>query len=348
MPALRLAPLALAALLLAGCLPGDRRNLSRDLFPADSLSRQIAEATPTDTLALVWRAEAPGEVRYPLTMVWQGQRLVIADGQRGGLHTFTDEGAYVGGFEHEAFQYPFLAGASGDTVAVLSRGRGEVHFVALAPDGGGRITRSVEAPEGRNAIAALHRGALYVKTADADAGSAIRALDPATGAVRAEYPLAPPFWRHIGLLRPWGDSLVALSGYRPVVHVLDEASPAGAEPDTLALAGFDSPQMHRSRLFALGEIREPPLLVPSAAASGERLFVLNARAGWVHVDVFRRDGERLLLERSLLSPTPQIGRNFFAADLAVRQRGDGFDLVVLENQPRPALVRYRWDPGAAP
>lgn len=345
MTLLRYTPLALAALLVAGCLPGDRRNMSRELFPADSLSRQIAEATPVDTLAQVWRTEAPGNVRYPLTLVWEGDRLVIADGQRGGLHSFTAGGEYVGGFEDDAFQYPFLAGASGDTVAVMARGRRQVHFVALDRDGTGRITRSVDAPAGRNAVAAWHRGALYVKTADEDAGSAIHHLETPSGASRGEYPLAPPFWRHIGLLRPWGDSLVALSGYRPVIHVIGPASPAGVEPDTLALRGFDSPQMARSRLFAVGEIREPPLLVPSAAASGERLFVLNARAGWVHIDVFRRDDGHLLLERSLLSPTPQIGRNFFAADLAVRPAGDGFDLVVLETQPRPALVRYRWEPG---
>jgi hypothetical protein len=349
MISIRFAPLAallLAAALLAGCLPSDQRNLSRDLFPADSLSRQIAEATAEDTLAVVWRVEAPPDVRYPLTVAWAGDRIVMADAQVGAVHSFAASGAYLGAFRDDALEFPFLAGLRGDTVAVLSRGRQRVHHVALDPAGGGRVVGTLVVPDGRNAFAAWTTGGTFVKLADAERGSRIVRLEEgASGATpEDDHLLDGPFWRHIGFMRAWGDTLVSFSGYRPVVDVLPLDAPAGASPDSLLLRGFDSPQLSRSRHFAMGNIKEPPLLVPAGAAVGSRLFVLNARAGWVHVDVFRRSAGGLLLERSLLSPHAAIGRNFFAADLAVQEVDGGYDLVVLESRPQPALVRYRWRP----
>jgi hypothetical protein len=329
------------ALLLAGCLPGQQRSSPRELFPADSLSRQIAEATPADTLAVVWQTTLPEGVRYPMSLVWEGGRIVVADLQTGSLHILGEDGSHAGEVADERFEYPLISGAEGDTIAVLSRGRREVHLVALDRAGGGRIVESLAIPDGRNQVAAWSRDRLFVKTADEDHGSAILEVDMLTGEVRS-HPLPGPYWRHIGLLRIWGDSLVSLSGYRPVIDVLRMDAPAGTRPDTLALMGFDSPQLAHSRAFVLGDRREPPLLVPSAVAIGDRLFVLNARPGWAHVDVFRREGDELRLERSLISPDPEMGRNYFAADIAVRRVGDGFDIVVLEAQPRRAVVRYRW------
>lgn len=332
------------AALLAGCLPGQQRTAPRDLFPADSLSRQIAEAAPEEELSIVWRAEAPAEIRFPLTIAWEGDRIVMADAQRGVLHTFSGSGEYVGRFEDEVLQFPFVSGIRGDTVVVLSRGRQQVHLVQLGPQGEGTLLQSIPYQDGRNSVAAWASTGIFVKTADEGDGSKIRRFDVASRSALAEHPLEPPFWRHIGFLRVWGDTLVSVSGYRPILHVLPIDAPSGARPDTLALIGFDSPQLARSRQFVMGDTREPPLLVPSADGVGDRLFVLNARPGWAHVDVFRRRGDELILERSLLSPEAEMGRNFFAADIAVQRIGEGYDIVILENRPRPAIMRYRWIP----
>jgi hypothetical protein len=339
------AGLLAAAVALSGCLPSQRRQHDRDLFPADSLSRLVAQTVPEETLELVWRAEAPRQanVRYPLTIAWVGERIVMADVRRGALHIFDEDGHFLGSFADDAIEYPFLAGGRRDTVAVLSRGTNQLHLVALDGEGRGRLARSLPVPDGRNAVALLGEHGLYAKIADEDAGAEIYRLDETSGAVLERHPLPEAHWRHIGFLRTWGDALVSLSGYRPVVDLLQPGGAASAVIDTLALVGFDSPQLHRSRLFALGRVNEPPLLSPSADAAGPLLFVLNARPGWIHIDVFERDGDALRLRRSLLSPDAEPRPNFFVADVAVRQRGAGYDILILENHPRPAVLRYRWE-----
>lgn len=339
---LRAVPVLLAAgLLLAGCLPTDQRRLSRELFPADSLSRALAEATPADTLELVWRVEAPPEVRYPLSLAWGEGRIVVADAHRNRhvLHAFAEDGAYLGAFADPALTFPFVAGLRGDTIAVVSRGQHRLHLVAWPRGGTARIVRSLDLPEGRNAVAAWTPAGLMTKTTT-ETGAALARLDGGT------YPLPGPPWRHIGFLRVWGDTLVSLSGYRPVVDVLPLRAAPGTPADTLALVGFDSPQLHRSRLFVLGEVNEPPLLTPSAAPAGPYLFVLNARPGWVHLDAFARTADGLRLRHTLLEPRPEVNRNFFAADVAARRDGAAYEFVVLVPRPRPALVRYRWVPPA--
>lgn len=335
------ASVALGLTLLAGCLPGQQRTTPRELFPVDSLSRQLAEATPEYTMDLVWRIDMPGEVRYPLTLSWDGDRVAVADLQHGGIHSLTAQGRYVGSFADDRLEYPLLAGVSGDTVAVLSRRHHAVHLVTLAADGSGAIVETVPIPEGRNAVAAWTRGRLFAKIADQRRGSRILELG-AAGETQREFPLDDPFWQHMGFLRAWGDTLISIGGYRPVVRAVALDAPGGTAPDSLYLMGFDSPQLERSRLFALGDVGEPPLLVPSEVAVGGRLFVLNARPGWAHVDVFRAGETELVLEASLLSPDPAVGRNYFAGDLAVRKTELGYDVIVLETRPQPALVRYRW------
>lgn len=333
--------LVMVGLLASGCLPGHQRTTPRELFPADSLSRQIAAAAPVDTLALVWRTRLPEAIRSPLTLGWVDDRIVVADLQTGALHALSGAGQHVGTFSDPRLEFPLIAGMHGDTVAVLSRGRSEVLFVSFDGDGDARVAGSVPVPQGRNLVAHWSGGHLFVKRADDERGSAVSRIG-AEGSVLAEYPLPGPEWRHIGFLRVWGDTLLSLSGYRPVVDVLPKDAAPGARLDTLALMGFDSPQLAHSRSFVLGERREPPLLVPAAAAAGERLFVLNARPGWVHVDVFRRGDGELRLERSLLSPDPGVDRNFFASDVRARRIDGGYEFIVLEARPLRSVVKYRW------
>lgn len=347
---LRALPLLALVLALAGCLPSSgSRQQTGELFPADSLSRQIAEAAPVDTLVLDWRAAPPAEAGfgYATTMAaLPSGRFVVADTRGGGLHVF-EGGAYAGAFASSAFRFPFLAGTRGDTVAVLNRGADRLDLVLLGGPEGGRIVAQIPLPDGRNQTALLTEDGVLYKTTGEKEGPLLRRLDR-QGREVARYTLRGPYWRHLGFLRPWGDSLLSLSGYRPVVDVLTPATQAGAALDTLALAGFDSPQLARSRLFALGDVKEPPLLAPAASAAGDRLFVLNARSGWVHVDVFARDdgpeGPRLLLERSLVSPDAAFHDDFFAADLAVRHAGAGYEIAVLIAGPEPAVEVYRWVP----
>jgi hypothetical protein len=346
---LRALPL-LAAVLFAGCLPSsNQRKLERSLFPSDSLSREIAEAAPVDTIAFVREVTPPPEaiLEFPTSLAFRPDGgVVVAETRRGAIVRFDAEGRYESAFQWEPFSYPFLAGVRGDTVAVLNRGAYRVDLVV-----GDRVVRSVEVPRERNGNALLTERGLFFKTATEDGGGRLYHLG-LDGEERARYDLAGPYWRHLGFLRPWGDSLLALSGYRPVVDVLAPDTPAGATLDTLWLAGFDSPQLVRSRQFAAGDADEPPLLTPAAAAVGARLFVLNARPGWVRIDVFRRDegpdGPRLLLERGLVEPDPQLQKQYFAADLAARRVDGGYEFVVLQTEPQPGLTFLRWRPDPAP
>ena len=338
--------LLLASVLLAGCLPSsNQRKLNRELFASDSLSRTIAESVPVDTLAFVRRVVPPPEaiLEFPTSFaLLPDGRIVVAETRRGALVYFDAEGAYRSAFQWESFSFPFLAGTRGDTVAVLNRGSYRVDLVV-----GDDVVRSVAVPEERNGNALLTERGLFYKTAPEDEGARLYHLG-LDGEERARYDLAGPYWRHLGFLRSWGDSLLVLSGYRPVVDVLTPETAPGAVLDTLTLAGFDSPQLERSRLWAVGDVDEPPLLSPAAAAVGDRLFVLNARPGWVHIDVFRRDagpdGPRLLLERSLMQPDPRVDNDFYAVDLAARRVAGGIEFIVLTTKPAPGLTFLRWTP----
>ena len=338
--------LFLAAVLLAGCLPSsNQRKLNRQLFASDSLSREISATVPVDTLVLVRRVIPPPEaiLEFPTSLaLLPDGRIVVAETRRGALVTFDTEGTYRSAFQWESFSFPFIAGTLGDTVAVLNRGSHRVDLIV-----GDDVVRSVDVPDERNGNALLTADGVLYKTAPEDAVARLYHLD-LDGTEQARYDLAGPYWRHLGFLRPWGDSVLVLSGYRPVVDVLTPSTPSGTVLDTLMLAGFDSPQLERSRLWAAGDVDEPPLLSPAASPIGDRLFVLNARPGWVHIDVFRRDagpdGPRLLLERSLMQPNPGIDNEFYAVDLAARRVEGGVEFIILTTKPAPGLTFLRWTP----
>ena len=339
----RLALAATGAVLLAGCLPSSQKQNSRAVPPADSASAVIAAAAPVDTLAEVWtaRAPTPAAMPVPTSLAWAGDALAVVETQAGGVHRISGAGAYVDATALPAESYPYLAGARGDTVVVFARGRASLLWVVP----GEGVVREVPAPRGTtNALAAP--GLLAVRV-----GGGPDTLAPAVvrlgedGAEVARRPLAGPAWRSLGFLRLWDGRVAALSGYRPVVDVLDAGDGLGPA-DTLALRGFDSPQLPRSAQFMRAEVDEPPLLSSSATALGGRLFVLNLRSDHVRIDVYDRDGG---LERVLVSPS----RGFeidVATDLAVRPGPRGaVDLAVLMARPpgmlqtpESRIVLYRW------
>ena len=336
---------------LTGCLPGSGRKNDRTLSAADSASIQLAATVPVDTLELAWTARAPEDTPMPLptSLGWMDDgRLAVVETQVGGIHVFGADGAYQSQTGLPETSYPYFAGASGEAVAVLARGTGEVLW-AVPGDG---VVREISVGEGaRNAWASSPTGSLVVRFGGgiADEPAEIRQLD-AAGTVLRTTPLPSP-WRASGFLRVWGDTPVALSGYRPVIDLVTEG-----RADTLALQGFDSPQLARSAQFVRGDADEPPLLTSSAAPLGDHLYVLNLRGDHVRVDVYGRDG---VLQRVLVSPGPWHVLEHVALDIGARLSTDPgqpegtVELAVLMQRSRGVIQEadafvalYRWSPPA--
>lgn len=334
-----------------------QREEPRALYAADSLSRQIAQTLPPDTLALVWASDAmPGdaealELEYPRTVAFgPGGLLYATDARAGALLAFDPAtGALEERWSPEVLDTPYLAGFRGDTAYVFAPNQRRLDALSLAS---GEVARSVELPdpEERDVLqyAAVSDEALYYKAVLPDNGSFVARLG-GDGEVRERRALDGPNWWHAGFLRVWGDTLVSLNGYGTTARLLPASLRGTLSPDTLALVGFDSPMLARSRGFALGSVKRPPVLSSSAAPLGDRLFVLNMRPGWLQIDVFGKDGR---LQAILTEPSPGFRKSFFPVDLAVREVGEGrYEIGVVEVEPIPRVVLYRWtpsDPAALP
>ncbi len=331
--------------LLAGCLPTSQREADRSVSPADSASAALAARTPVDTLEVAWTASPPEPMRLASTISWQDNGLAVVETGQGSVQRFTAAGAFRDATPLPDGGYPYGAGTRGDTLVALARGPSELWWIVP----GRGVVKRVPAPAGATAaLAAPGRLAVRVGGGPDTLAPAIVRLDE-RGSEVGRTPLAGPAWRSVGFLRVWGDTLLALSGYRPV---LDRVTESGA--DTLALVGFDSPQMARSAQFTRGEAGEPPLLAASAAALGDQLFVLNLRDDHLRIDVYGRDGR---LQRVLVEPRPWQPLRPVPLDLAVRTLGPrqrGVEIAVLRARP-PGLLRegagavalYRWRPGSA-
>lgn len=326
-------------LLLTGCLPSScQRTQPTDLFPADSVSREIAGRTAVDTLQHIEQTNGPDDhpLAYPRTVRFGSDRQIyVSDVERNSVLIFDRQGQFTQEIRREEFSYPYLAGLRGDTLLVFNPEAGRMDFVL-----GREVVRRVELPEadqGRDVLhyAAATDRALYYKRVEAGAEGVLLRVDNG-GSTVDRHRLTGPYWRHAGLLRPWGDSLLSLSGYRPVVDVL---SPGGAL-DTMALTGFDSPMLARSRAFATGDADQPPLLTASAAPSGGYLFTLNMRPGWLRIDVYDRSGR---LQHVLTEDNPAADTDFYPVDLDVQQAPDGaYEIAVVSLKPTPLLALYRW------
>lgn len=332
----------IAAVLLgaAGCLPSSQHELDRTVSAADSASARLAAEAPVDTLGVVWTARAPEAEPMVLatTLGWHGDGVVVVETQGGSVRRFDGEGRYAGRTDLGAEAIPYLAGVRGDTVVVLERGTDRLAWVVP----GEGVARSVSVPAGATTALASD-SLLAVRLGGGATGAPAEAVVlRESGAEAFRVALLGPTWRSAGFLREWNGRLVALSGYRPVLDLVAEA---GA--DTLALRGFDSPQLIRSAQFARGEVDEPPLLTSSAAALGDRLFVLNLRVDHVRIDVYDREGA---LQQILVSPGPWAPSDAVPLDLAVRPGpGGAVDVAVLMartpgllQSPEARVVLYRW------
>ena len=325
--------------MLAGCLPSScARTESRVLMPADSLSRQVAAGVVPDTLRPAWQAEASEAVpmAFPRTVSFGPDgRLYVADAERNVVFVFSGEGALLEEWAWEGLAVPYLAGRRADTLVVFSPEAHRLDFVV-----GGALERSVPTPaalpRGPLQYAAATDSALFFKVDGDDFDGYLARLDE-RGGIATQLSLPGPPWRHAGLLRAWGDSLLSLAGYRPVVDVL---APGATALDTLALVGFDSPMLARSYAYILGETHAPPLLTSAAAPAADRLFVVNLRAGWLRLDVYDRQGR---LQAVLVQEDPQYNRQFFPMDVAARRTAAGtYEIAVVAPKPTPQIRFYRW------
>ncbi len=331
---------AAALLLLSGCLPYScRREESTALMPADSVSRELATGVAMDTLALEWtRDTADGkELQHPRTVRFgpaQTDTLYVSDAEAGVVFVFDTAGSFLA--EIATIDVPFLAGVRGDTVAVFDPSGPAMEFLVDGESAGTLRIQDSELPRTALVYGAFGDG-VYYKRVDAEAESFVAEADR-DGNLRDRHVLRGPHWRHAGLLRLWGDAVVSLSGFQPVIDLVTAAGTV----DTLALRGFDSPMLARTRSFLMGDIHEPPLLSSSAAASDDLLFVLNMRTGWLQVDVFDRTGH--LLHR-LTEKGRTYRKAFFPQDLDVRRRADGsYAIAVAFTAPESGVRMYGWDP----
>jgi hypothetical protein len=325
---------SLLSLLTTGCLPSSRRGQTVALLPSDSLSRRAAAGAEVDTLRREWVASEDG-LQLPTSIAWMppdsgaaAGRLVVADTRAGALRMYDAADGSVVDTPGPAvtLAFPYIAGASGDSLVVLLRGEDRLVWVPI--DGGPiRVARSVPIPAGATAAVATDAG-LWVKRADERRAWLVRLRSD--GREAARHPLPGPSWRRIGFLRARGDTLLSLSGYRPVVDVVAPTRPNGRPPDTLALVGFDSPQLLRSHRYIRGEVDQPPLLTSAAVPLGDQLLVINLRGDELRIDVFGWDGR---LQRALVYPAVAETRDGFPVDLAARRHGSDVLLALVMQRP---------------
>lgn len=331
-------------LFFTGCLPYScQREPNEALFPADSVSRRVAQDAPVDTLQSIARSKGTEDhpLTYPRTVRFTHEEgLAVSDAKRNSLFRFRRDGTFRREVQDTAFAVPYLIGTREDTLVVFNAGADRVDFVVEGRRLSGQAV-SYERPAPETLVYMLAADtALYAKVVGQNTGSQIARLDE-TGEVTARTTFDGPYWRSAGFLRAWGDSVLSLSGFRPLVHHLPRGFGQGAPADSFSLVGFDSPMLERSFAYASGDVDKPPLLSASAAPVGDTLFVLNLRPGWVQIDAYDRSGR---LQHRLVERHDGGDRNFYPTDLDVRRTAEAYRFAVTVRSPNPQLELFRWRP----
>lgn len=336
----------LLCLILSGCLPSScQREEDRSLFAADSASIALAETIAVDTLEVVWQSD---DFDFPRTLEWGPDgSLWVVDAERKQALAFDGAGTIVQRIRAEV-EAPYLAGFRGDSLALFQPS--PAAFVVYGSEGD--APRRIDVPGLPEEPALLRYGSVWgdgfvFKGLSETTPPFLLTLD-ANGNATGRYTLPGPFWRYAGLMKPAANGdLLSLAGFRPVVDRVARAAltDTTARPDTLRLDGFSAPIpiLARARRFAQGEDTTPPLLTASADESGEWLFVLNLRPGWLRIDAYDADG---VLRYAFNEPGAQAGKNFYPRDIAVRQTGGEYHIAVAFTDPEPRVTVYRWAPGS--
>lgn len=350
--ALRTAAFALACTVgLAGCLPSCRRDEDKSLVPADSIGRAVAALVPADTLVPAWTRDArtaPG-LTYPRTVrILSGGALAghvaTADAATGDVWTVGPDGD---GMRRHALglDRPYLASVRGDTLVAYEVGVNRFALAVADSSGVLRVARRVvftglPADQTLVRYGASWGDGFAVKFSSEESGAGLLVLDASGRLVHRER-LPGPHWRHAGPLRTHGDTLVSVCGFRPVVDRFTRTAAGGVQRDSLALVGFDSPMLARSRRFLTGDVSAPPLLMPSVAVlPGGDLVALSLRLGWIEAARFGSDGR---LRARFAERVRFLNPDVLPDDLDVRPMPDGSMLVAVA-VPRPygRIVAFRW------
>ncbi|MCS3626307.1 hypothetical protein [Salinibacter ruber] len=326
---------------LPGCLPYSCQPQPNEaLYPSDSLSRQVAEETPTDTLRRRW--QTGGTKAHPLVhprtvRFVEGGGLAVSDVERNSVFRFGADGRLVREIGDEGFRTPYLIGTRGDTLVVFNAESNRIDRVVDGRRDGPSVSYERPAPETLVYMLATDT-TMYAKVVGQNTDSFVARLG-ADAQPTSRAPLRGPHWRYAGFLRAWGDTLVSLSGFRPAVDMLPRGFRDGTTPDSLALVGFDSPMLERRYAFGQGDVTEAPLLSPAAAPVGDMLFVLNLRPGWIQIDAYDRRGR---LQRRLVERNDETNPNFYPLDLDARRTEDGYVFAVAIRSPEPRLKVLEW------
>lgn len=344
MPRFFTAGLLIVLLSVTGCLPSScKREEPRELFPADSLSRELAATLPVDTLDVLWTASGTeaSPLAYPRTVRFASNgEVYVSDVERNSVFVFGQEGAFREEIAADAFAFPYLAGWRGDTLLVFNPTDLRIDWVV-----GGEVVAHTLLPQdldesGRLTYATAFAHGFYFKGLRQDEEGYLAQIDD-MGQEQARIALAGPTWRYAGLLKLWDNRLLSFSAYRPLVDVWQGGE---AQLDSLRLTGFDSPMLARTRAFMLGVTDEAPLLSASAAATDSLLFVINMRPGWLHIDTFDRSGQ---VQHRLTQANPAFNTEFYPIDIAVRPaEAQGYHIAVAVVKPRPHVAVYTWKPSS--
>jgi hypothetical protein len=207
-----------------------------------------------------------------------------------------------------------------------------------------RLERSFPIPDDRpsnNGLQYVTAGdeGFFYKVIQDDYEGYIASLD-GSGSETGRVKLTGDYWRYAGALRLWSGSLISLSGYLPQIYQI-QRTVGTMQIDSMALYGFDSPILSRTRQFMLGDLTQPPLLTSAAAGLDDHLFVLNMRPGWLRIDVYNDSGT---LEAILTQPNPEFNTEYFPSDISVRKVDDTpeYEFAISIVEPVGRVDRFRW------
>jgi len=319
---------------VTGCLPSSCNRVEpRAVAPADSVSRALAATLPVDTLEVVSIIESEVLSNPRTVMLTQDGGLIVSDSQENTVHWFDEDDVLTRSVELTD-AIPYLAGLEGDSVWVYAPGPRSMFLIDGSSDPAERGITLGEGSERALTWVARTQDGFVSKVLDEDSGNRV-AFHGDDGAILETIALDGPAWRWAGFLRAHQGAVYSLAGFLPSMDVI-----ANGAVDSVRFVGFDSPMLARTLQFQMGSTDQPPLLSASSAFVGERIFLLNMRPGWLHIDVYGLDGS---IQYILTQPDPSFGTEYYPTDLAVVEREPGvFDLAVTITEPAPRVDRFRW------